>query len=182
MPAGQALGVWEALMAAGSEFDILPFGVEAQRVLRLEKAHFIVGQDTDALADPLSAAQSWAVKLDKPDFLGKRAISRIGERGIKQKLVGFNLADTAIVPEEGLQIVREVAKSAKHPIGLEILGYITSCKYSPTLDEVIGLCWLPTEMAEQAGTTFNIRRNGEFVEGAVFHGAFYDPDGSKLKS
>ena len=180
--AGQALGLWEALMAAGSEFDIMTFGVEAQRVLRLEKAHFIVGQDTDALADPLSSAQGWAVKLDKSDFLGKRAISRIGERGIKQKLVGFKVADTSIVPEEGLQIVREVEKCAKHPIGLEILGYITSCKYSPTLNEVIGLCWLPTKMAEQAGTPFNIRRNSEFVEGTVFHGAFYDPEGKKLKS
>ena len=70
-PSGYALHVWEALMDAGREFGIVPFGVEAQRILRLEKAHLIVGQDTDAMSDPLSANMAWAVKLDKPDFCGK---------------------------------------------------------------------------------------------------------------
>jgi hypothetical protein len=56
-------------MEAGGEFGIAPVGVEAQRVLRLEKAHIIVGQDTDALSDPFSANMEWAVKLDKRDFL-----------------------------------------------------------------------------------------------------------------
>ncbi len=180
--ASQAQGVWKALMEAGKQFDIMPFGVEAQRILRLEKAHIIVGQDTDALADPLSANQAWAVKMDKPDFLGKRSIARIAEHGIKQKLVGFKVADKSITPEEGLQIVREVPKSEKYPVGQQIIGYITSCRLSPTLNEVIGLCWLPVEIAEKAGTTFNIRRSGTFIEGMVHHGAFYDPDGGKLRT
>ena len=51
-PADQAAHLWDALMTAGAEFGIRPFGVEAQRVLRLEKQHAIVGQDTDALSDP----------------------------------------------------------------------------------------------------------------------------------
>ena len=182
VPSGQALGVWKALMKAGAKFGIKPFGVEAQRILRLEKAHFIVGQDTDALADPLSANQAWAVKLDKADFLGKRSISRIAEHGIKQKLVGFKMTDHSITPEEGLQIVREVPKSTKYPIGLQIIGYITSCRFSPTLNEVIGLCWLPVQMAEAAGTPFKIKRGKELIEGTVYHGAFVDPSGGRLKT
>ncbi|MEK9136679.1 MAG: (2Fe-2S)-binding protein, partial [Bacteroidota bacterium] len=59
-PSGYALHLWEALMAAGEEFGIAPFGGEAQRVLRLEKAHIIVGQDTNALSDPFSANMEWA--------------------------------------------------------------------------------------------------------------------------
>ena len=181
-PASQAMGVWEAIMDAGKAHGIAAFGVEAQRVLRLEKGHIIVGQDTDALADPLSANQAWAVKMDKDDFLGKRSIARIAEHGIKQKLVGFKMLNHGIVPEEGLQIVREVPQSTKYPIGLEIIGWVTSCRKSPTLGEVIGLCWLPTDMAEKAGTRFKIRRNGELIEAAVFHGAFYNADGSLLRS
>ena len=74
-PTGYGLHLWTALLEAGAEFDIRPFGVEAQRILRLEKAHIIVGQDTDALSDPLSADMAWAVKLDKADFLGQTFVA-----------------------------------------------------------------------------------------------------------
>ena len=73
-------------MEAGEEFGIVPFGVEAQRVLRLEKAHFIVGQDTDAMSDALSANLEWAVKLNKRDFLGKRALMSVSEEGTEAAL------------------------------------------------------------------------------------------------
>jgi sarcosine oxidase subunit alpha len=176
-PSGYGLHVWQALMAAGQEFDIRPFGLEAQRVLRLEKGHIIVGQDTDALSDPLAADLAWAVKLDKPDFLGQRTLSRIAAEGPKQRLVGFKMARPDIVPDEGLQIVQAGAAGK-----LEIIGWITSSRFSPTLGEAIGLCWLPAAMAEQPGATFTIRLNGRLEEGRVYHGPFYDPEGSRLKS
>ena len=87
VPSSAGLHVWEALMEAGGEFGIAPFGVEAQRVLRLEKGHLIVGQDTDAMSDPLGADMAWAVKLEKPDFLGKRSLKRISVDGPRQRLV-----------------------------------------------------------------------------------------------
>ncbi len=179
-PSGYALHVWQALMAAGREFGIRPFGVEAQRVLRLEKAHIIVSQDTDALTDPFAADMAWAVKLDKPDFLGKRTYLRISADGPKQRLVGFKTADSGIVPEEGLQIVRRGA-SGKWD---EIIGWVTSCKFSPTLNETIGLCWLPAEVAAVNGAAFVIRlENGRsFTNAHVFHGPFYDPAGERLRS
>ncbi|MCP4359051.1 MAG: FAD-dependent oxidoreductase [Chloroflexi bacterium] len=176
--AGYGRALWKTIMQAGEAFDISPFGVEAQRILRLEKAHIIVGQDTDALSDPLGANMAWAVKLDKGDFLGIRALTRIADEGLKQKLVGFKMVDKTIVPEEGLQIVRP---NTHAPIGLEIIGWVTSSRYSPTLDEVIGLCWLPLEMAGQGGAMFTIRREGQLVEARVHHGAFYDPDGLRLR-
>ena len=63
--------VVETILDAGQEFGIRPFGVEAQRLLRLEKRHVIVGVDTDALTSPYEADMGWAVKLDKSDFVGK---------------------------------------------------------------------------------------------------------------
>ena len=174
-PASYGLQVWEALMAAGAEFGLGPFGVEAQRVLRLEKAHIIVGQDTDAMSDPLSADMGWAVKFDKIDFLGKRELSRIRERGLRQRLVGFTREETDIVPEEGLQIVSR--KGGRY----EIIGWVTSCRLSLSLQKVIGLCWLPDDVADREGGDIQIFRDGRLLKAHVHHGPFYDPDGERLK-
>ena len=176
-PSGYALHVWEALMDAGREFGIVPFGVEAQRILRLEKAHIIVGQDTDAMSDPLSANMAWAVKLNKPDFLGKPSLMRIFAEGPKQLLVGFKMVDPDVVPAEGLQIVASEADGR-----LEIIGWVTSSRFSPTLEEGIGLCWLPADIASQNGESFTIRMDGYLKEARVHHGAFYDPDGERLRT
>ena len=175
-PSAYALHIWEALMDAGREFGIAPFGVEAQRILRLEKAHIIVGQDTDAMSDPLSANMAWAVKLDKPDFLGKPSLMRISTEGPKQLLVGFKMVDPDVVPDEGLQIVEPDADGR-----LTITGWVTSSRFSPTLAEAIGLCWLPPELASQDGAPFTIRIDGNLVEARVHHDAFYDPDGERLR-
>jgi sarcosine oxidase subunit alpha len=171
VPSGYGLHVWTALMEAGREFGIAPFGVEAQRTLRLEKGHFIVGQDTDALTNPFEADAAWVVKLDKDDFLGKPSLQRANETGISHKLVGFEMPDGTL-PEEANQIVRA---------GDGIIGRVTSARYSPTLDKVIGLCWLPIEMTE-SGTPFSVRVRGELKTGRVLHHPFYDPDGEKLRS
>jgi sarcosine oxidase subunit alpha len=171
VPSGFALHVWEAILKAGSEFGIAPFGVEAQRTLRLEKGHFIVGQDTDGLTNPFEADAAWAVKLDKADFLGKPSLQRASQAGITHKLVGFEMPDGTL-PEEANQIVRA---------GDGIIGRVTSVRYSPTLDKVIGLCWLPIDMT-QPGTTFSVRVRGELKTGRVAHHPFYDPDGERLRS
>ncbi len=175
-PSGYAVHVWEALMDAGKEFGIAPFGVEAQRILRLEKGHIIVGQDTDAMSDPLSANMAWAVKLNKPDFLGKPSLMRISAEGPKQLLVGFKMVEPGVVPDEGLQIVESKADGQ-----LKIIGWVTSSRFSPTLEESIGLCWLPPDIASQNGASFTIRMDGHLAEARVHHGAFYDPDGERLR-
>jgi sarcosine oxidase subunit alpha len=174
-PSAYALHVWEALMEAGAEFDIVPFGVEAQRILRLEKAHIIVGQDTDAMTDPLAADMASAVKLDKSDFLGKRELVRVAAAGPKQRLVGFIMVRDDEVPEEGLQIVERGANGK-----MKIIGWVTSSRFSPTLQKAIGLCWLPVEVAAAAGNSFTIYRQGRLVQARVHHGAFYDPEGERL--
>lgn len=190
-PAGYAQYLWQAILDAGAEHGISSFGVEAQRILRLEKGHIIIGQDTDALTDPLMVGMDRLVKLDKPDFLGQRMLQRTAENGVHQKLVGFKLdrrlgwdhspSEQHEAPEEGLQIVLTVPRSEKHPRGLKIIGWVTSSRFSPTLNEVIGLCWLPTEVAESEGASFNIRRNNSLIPAVVHHGPFVDPEDQRLK-
>jgi sarcosine oxidase, subunit alpha len=175
-PAGYGRYLWERLIEAGSAYGLKPFGVEAQRILRLEKAHFIVGQDTDALTDPISADAAWAVQLDKDcDFLGKRALTRIAADGPKQRLVGFRTGRRADVLIEGLQIVRQ------NGADMEIIGWVSSCRFSPTLQETLGLCWLPTDIAARVDAVFHIHVDGRLEEARVHHGPFYDAEGARLR-
>ena len=172
-PAGFGRYLWESLMEAGQSFGLRPFGVEAQRVLRLEKAHLIVGQDTDALSDPIAAGAAWAVRLDKDDFLGKRALTRVSAEGPRQRLVGFRTGRRVDALQEGLQIV---------DADRGIIGWISSCRYSPTLEETLGLCWLPADLAAREQATFTVFVEGRLEAAQVHHGPFYDPEGARLRS
>ena len=163
-PAGEHL--WDELVARGAR----PFGLEPQRVLRLEKGHIIVGQDTDSESNLYSSAMAWLPKLDKPDFVGKYALEHFRQREEKEKLVGFTMEDD-VVPAEGAQIVVE-----GYPA-----GRITSARRSEAVGRVIGLAWLPTERSEP-GTRFEIRVDRLLRGARVTHGAFYDPAGERMRA
>ena len=116
VPADQAPTVWCALLDAGAPRHIAPFGVEAQRILRLEKGHIIIGQDTDGVTNPFEANMAWAVKAQKPFFVGQRSLAILAARGQRQRLTGFMLRDPdAPLKESHLAIVNG-----------EIAGRITS--------------------------------------------------------
>ncbi len=74
IPAWNGDHLWRALYGAGEKFGIRPFGVEAQRLLRLEKGHLIISLDTDALTNPYEADVAWAIGKDKPFFVGQRSL------------------------------------------------------------------------------------------------------------
>ena len=80
-PAEYGEYMWDMLMDAGKEFDIAPFGLEAQRILRLEKKHIIVNQDTDSVSNPLESDLEWAVRFDKEDFIGRGGLVGARKRG-----------------------------------------------------------------------------------------------------
>ena len=67
--------VWEAVMEAGREFDVTPYGTEAMHVLRAEKGYVIVGQDTDGSNTPDDMGVGGMVSKRK-DFLGRRSLTR----------------------------------------------------------------------------------------------------------
>ena len=169
-PASCGEALWDALIDAGRDAGIKPFGVEAQRLLRLEKGHIIIGQDTDGLTNPVEAAMSWAVSRKKPFFVGGRSIAMQEARGIDRMLVGFELPDRdAPVPEECHLVVRDGA----------ITGRVTSAVRSPTLDKVIGLAYVATDQAE-IGTTFRVRiHGGREIEATVVPLPFYDPENNR---
>ncbi|WP_416669444.1 2Fe-2S iron-sulfur cluster-binding protein [Egbenema bharatensis] len=166
--AESAPALWDALMAAGQPYGIQPFGVEAQRLLRLEKGHLIVGQDTDGLTTPIAAGLNWAVKMDKPFFIGQRSLQVFQQKLIKQKLVGFMLEPNfqGTAPQECHLVIQDN----------EIAGRVTSIAFSPTLDRYIGLAYLDPNLAT-IGTPFSIRlSDGTRITATVCPTPFYDPD------
>lgn len=164
---GEAL--WDALLEAGREFGIQPFGVEAQRLLRLEKGHVIVGQDTDALTTPMEIDMTWAIARKKPFFVGQRALQILEAQPLQRKLVGFRLPKDSPQPLEGHLVLK----------GEEVSGNVTSCEYSPTLEQIIGLAYCAPEQAEP-GRRLPIRvEGGQLVQAEVCKPPFFDPDNQR---
>ncbi|HEV8565097.1 MAG TPA: 2Fe-2S iron-sulfur cluster-binding protein [Actinomycetota bacterium] len=162
--------VWESVMEAGEPHGILPFGLEAQRILRLEKQHVLVGQDTDAESDPYEAGLGWIVKADKPDFLGKRSLQDLEREGPRERLVGFT-CEGDWVPPEGASVVHE---------GVWV-GRVTSSRRSEALGTVLGLAWVPAGWAND-GARFEIQYGGTHAAAKVAMRPFYDPEGERLRS
>ncbi len=177
VPADQGLHVWEALLDTGRDLGAAPFGVEAQRIMRLEKGHFIVGQDTDGLTQANAAGLDWLVKLDKPDFIGLPELVWAKERendGNRERLVlvGLQPVDPTLVPPEACQLVE----------GSRIVGRFTSSRLSPTLGRSIGLGFV-AERLSAAGTVVTVRLEDGTTEPVTVmaHHAHFDPEGTRLR-
>jgi sarcosine oxidase subunit alpha len=162
--------VWDTLLERGADLGAKPFGLEPQRILRLEKGHVIIGQDTDSESNLLEAGMPWIFKADKPDFVGKWATEQVAERGLRWMLVGFE-SPTGAMPLEGGQVVVN-GRSA---------GRITSVRRSVELNKVIGLAVVPHELAVDGGR-FDAQVDGRPVPLTVHLGPFFDPDGARLKA
>jgi len=165
-PASTAAHLWDVLVGAGAT----PFGLEPQRVLRLEKAHVIVGQDTDSESNLLSAGMPWVLKLDKDDFVGRFAAELVQERGVRERLVGFTMPPD-VLPDEGAQVVA----------GGRPAGRVTSARVSERLGRTIGLAWVGPELAEDAAE-LAIRIGSADERATVTLAPFYDAAGERLRS
>jgi sarcosine oxidase, subunit alpha len=173
VPAEYGMALWDLLMREGARHGIQPFGVEAQRLLRLEKAHVIIGQDSDGLTTPFEAASGFAVKMDKPFFIGQRSLKIIQSQAPRQSLVAFTLADghQDRMPKECHLVIDNG----------QIAGRVTSIAYSETVGKVIGLAFV-TPGKTALGSQFSIRVDGgALVQASVIKPPFYDPEGLRQK-
>ncbi|WNW10596.1 2Fe-2S iron-sulfur cluster-binding protein [Pseudomonas sp. DTU_2021_1001937_2_SI_NGA_ILE_001] len=169
VPARHALALWDALIEAGKDYDIKPFGVETQRLLRLEKGHVIISQDTDGMTHPAEIDMGWAVSRSKPFFVGRRSLDILEAQPLKRKLVGFSLPKGSAQPLEGHLVLK----------GADISGNVTSCEYSETLGQIIGLAYAAPDQS-QPGQRIPIRvEGGEVVQATVVSLPFFDPDNQR---
>ena len=173
VPAGFGLYIWETLIERGSDLGIGPFGVEAQRIMRLEKGHLIVGQDTDGLTHAFSAGLEALVKLDKEDFVGKPELMWLGQRSDYPRLVGLQPVDGTIVPAEASQIVEGTK---------QIVGRITSSRMSPTLGRSICLGFVAPHLAKAGTLVTVLLPDGRRIQATVTpQPAHFDPEGKRLR-
>jgi len=179
VPAGQAYSVWSALMEAGQKYNIRPFGVEAQRLLRLEKGHIILGQDTDALTNPFEVGLEWALGKNKPFFIGQRSLAVVKAQPLTRRLVGIvlpaNFADSTpsrgglAWPEECHLVMADGA----------IVGRITSIARRSTLGHPLGLAFVRPDLAVPGQRVTIKVEGGRLIAAEVARIPFYDPDSQR---
>ncbi|MGY6118520.1 sarcosine oxidase subunit alpha family protein [Paraburkholderia strydomiana] len=175
VPANVGRAVWEALMAAGAEFDITPYGTETMHVLRAEKGYIIVGQDTDGSMTPYDLGMGGLVAKSK-DFLGKRSLTRsdTAKPGRKQ-LVGLLSDDPSFVIPEGSQIVAGPFQGDTAPM----LGHVTSSYYSPILKRSIAMAVVKGGL-EKIGETVTVPlSSGKQIAAKITSSVFYDSEGAR---
>lgn len=132
-PAEQSVKLWRTLLHLGQEFGLRPHGLAALERLRLEKGHILVGQDTDFDSTPRRIHHEWAVKLDKPEFIGRHAVERTNKIPLDKLLVGLEMPDGP-APIEGAVIQYDG----------QFAGHVTSSAWSPVLNKTVMLGWLYT--------------------------------------
>ena len=173
--ASACASLWERLLAAGEPESCSAFGVEAQRLLRLEKGHIIIGQDTDGTTNPFEVGLGWGVRLNKARFHGKHSLAILKPQ-LARKLIGFKIDDPAGDDYSGDDPIQEC-----HLIidADRIVGRVTSVSYSPVLEKIIGLAFVEMKLAD-VGTELSIRTtHGRLVTGVVTDTPFYDPDNER---
>lgn len=168
------LTAWEAVMDAGREHGITPYGTEAMHVLRAEKGYAIVGQDTDGTVTPLDLGMDWIVSKTK-DFVGKRSLHRADTaRGDRLQLVGFLTHDPDEYVPEGAQLVED--PTASPPVTME--GHVSSSYCSATLGRSFGLA-LVRNGRQRTGERLSAVAGDRAVAIVLTDPIQYDPEGAR---
>jgi len=176
VPADYGQAVWEAIYAAGQQYDITPYGTEAMHVLRAEKGYIIVGQETDGTVTPDDAGLGWAIGKTKPDFVGKRSLQRPSMSAADRKqLVGLFTADPQVVLDEGSQVMQ--GPGTQPPV--RPIGHVTSSYHSAVLGRSIALALVSGGRARMGEMLYVPTGNGDIAV-KVTSPVFYDPEGARL--
>ncbi|HZP89925.1 MAG TPA: FAD-dependent oxidoreductase [Actinomycetota bacterium] len=162
----RSVELWTALDRAGADLGLVPHGLDALDVLRLEKGHAYLGQDSLPDDHPDKLGLGWTVAMDKPWFVGRIALQRMRELPLERRLVGLELDGDA-------------SSLRGMPLTLDgrVVGRVTSCARSPALGRSIGLGWLRAV----DGAFPAVLRAGS-VEARVVRTPFYDPEGVRVRA
>ena len=153
--------VWAALMEAGRPSGMVPVGLGARDTLRLEVSYNLYGNDIWEETTPLEARMGWVVKMDKGDFLGRDALQKQKEEGIKRRLVGLEF-EGRVFPRNGYPIMEDSRE----------VGMITSGTVGPSTGTPIALGYVPSDRAE-VGTVLTADCRGREARGTVVKLPFY---------
>ncbi|MBF0411377.1 MAG: (2Fe-2S)-binding protein [Desulfamplus sp.] len=175
VPSSYMVSLWNMVKEAGKEFNIQNFGVEAQNVLRMEKCHIILGQESEQRTNLLDLGLGFLWDRTKKDAktIGAAALRHAENDPTRFRLVGFKMEDNGRAPNDGALIVDD-----------KVRGYVCTARDSFTLNEAVGMALVESHLAE-IGTRLAIFEDeckGELIYGKVVPMPFYDPDGRRMKS
>lgn len=153
--------IWDAILKQGNEAGLIPVGIGARDTLRLEAKLMLYGNDIDETTTVLEAGLGWLVKFEKVEFLGREALLKQKEEGIKKKIIGFEVLGAGIA-------------RSHYPvfIGDQEVSEVTSGSYSPYLKKSIGLTYLPLEYTE-IGKEFEVGIRDKKEKARVVPTPFY---------
>ena len=176
MPASQGRALWDALLEAGAEFGITPYGTEALHVMRAEKGFIMIGDETDGTVIPQDLNMQWAISKKKEDFLGKRAQERKHMADPKRwKLVGLETVDGAVLPDGAYATAEGTNANGQR----KTQGRVTSTYYSPTLKRGIAM-GLVLDGPDRMGEVIDFPKlDGTVMKAKIVDPVFYDKDGEK---
>lgn len=178
VPAWYGLNTWEAVAAAGAEFNITPYGTETMHVLRAEKGYPIVGQDTDGTVTPQDAGMNWIVSKAK-DFIGKRSYARVdAQREDRKHLVSVLPIDGTVRLPEGTQLVEKgiPVTPAYGPVPMQ--GFVTSSYHSAALGRSFALALIKNGR-NRIGETLVAAAGNQLVDVVVAETVLFDPEGTR---
>ena len=154
IPVQGAINIWDEIISKGQKYGAKAVGLGARDTLRTEMGYPLHGQDISLNISPLEAGLSWAVNLEKSNFLGKDALLKEKANGIKRKLVGIKAVERAI-PRSHMRVLDVDKKD---------IGEITSGTFSPTLKSGIALALVDSKIEINDKVFVDVRGNSlEFV-------------------
>ena len=176
VPARFGAHLWDAVLDAGEEFGITPYGTEAMHVLRAEKGFIIVGQDSDGTMTPADMGLDAMVSRKKADFIGRRSLSRSDtSRAGRPQFVGLLTEDPNFVLPEGSAL----AESATASPPIRTIGHVTSSYASANAGRSIALAMLQDGFARMGETVWADLPNGKRAAAKVCSPVFLDEKGAR---
>ncbi|MCV2872963.1 sarcosine oxidase subunit alpha family protein [Defluviimonas sp. WL0050] len=176
VPASEGRAFWDALIAAGEEFGVMPYGTEAMHIMRAEKGFIMIGDETDGTVIPQDLNLQWAISKKKEDYLGKRAQERSFMASAERwKLVGLETLDGGVIPDGAYAVAEGHNANGQR----NVQGRVTSTYYSPTLDKGIAMGLVkhgPDRMGEVIDFPVD---DGKVVKARIVDPVFYDKEGEK---
>src|SRR5712692_2085021 len=158
--AAHAVALWQAIMAAGQVYGLLPVGLGARDTLRLEARYLLYGQDMDETTNPFEVGLGWMTKLDKGEFIGRDALTRLKAAGVPRRMVGFVMQERGI-PRAHYQVMQDG----------QAIGEVTSGTMSPTLGQAIGTA-LVRSTSGKIGSTIAVEIRHKAVPARVVPSPF----------
>jgi len=155
--------LWDAILEAGKPFRIESCGLGARDTLRLEAGLCLYGNDIDENTTPLEARLSFVVKFQKDDFVGKEALLKQKNEGLKRKRVGIRMIGRSI-PRRDFEIYDSKG---------EKIGYVTSGTFSPLLRCGIAMAYVQA-LQSQEGNMVNVKIRNKLSKGEIVSFPSYD--------